>query len=77
MFFDVILFSSGIAKEMLKAARQLAASANVPAIAGIMTTSRGQVIAESLGYVKYNEIYYIRYLINDQVFDYYIILSSL
>ncbi|XP_045540265.1 uncharacterized protein LOC106718280 [Papilio machaon] len=57
----------GIAKEMLKAARELAASANVPAIAGIMTTSRGQVIAESLGFVKYNEIYYIRYLIDDQI----------
>ncbi|CAG4945076.1 unnamed protein product [Parnassius apollo] len=57
----------GLANEMLKAAIALASSANVPAIAGIFTTSRGQVIAEKLGFVKYNEIYYIRYLIDDKI----------
>ncbi|CAK1589623.1 unnamed protein product [Parnassius mnemosyne] len=57
----------GLANEMLKAATALASSANVPAIAGIFTTSRGQAIAEKLGFIKYNEIYYIRYLIEDKI----------
>ncbi|XP_052751026.1 uncharacterized protein LOC128200732 [Galleria mellonella] len=57
----------GIAKEMLKAAIPLAASANVPAIAGVFTTARSQQIAEELGFEKFNEIYYIRYLIDEQI----------
>ncbi|KAM3962183.1 uncharacterized protein ACR2FA_003681 [Aphomia sociella] len=57
----------GIAKEMLRAAMSLAASANVPAIAGIFTTSRTQQIAEEMGFQKFNEIYYVRYLINEQI----------
>ncbi|XP_075985862.1 uncharacterized protein LOC142982990 [Anticarsia gemmatalis] len=57
----------GIGKEMLKAAMLLSASANVPAIAGIFTTSRLHVIAEELGFVKLNEIYYVRYLIDGEV----------
>ncbi|KAL0810862.1 hypothetical protein ABMA28_010166 [Loxostege sticticalis] len=57
----------GIAKEMLKSAFGLAASANVPAIAGIFTTGRSQQIATEIGFEKFNEIYYIRYLIDDQI----------
>ncbi|CAG9792399.1 unnamed protein product [Diatraea saccharalis] len=57
----------GIAKEMLKSAIPLAASANVPAIAGIFTTARSQQIAQEIGFEKLNEIYYIRYLIDEQV----------
>ncbi|XP_072946511.1 uncharacterized protein [Epargyreus clarus] len=57
----------GIAKEMLKAAIALSASANVPAIAGIFTTGRGHQVAEELGFQKQNEIYYTRYLIDEQV----------
>ncbi|CAH2098319.1 unnamed protein product [Euphydryas editha] len=57
----------GIAKEMLKAAIALSASANVPAIAGIFTTSRSQQIAEELGFEKHNELYYVRYLIDEQI----------
>lgn len=52
---------------MIKAAVELAKSANVPAITSIFTTGRGQQIAEELGFVKYNEIYYIRYLIDNEV----------
>ncbi|XP_053620324.1 uncharacterized protein LOC128680879 isoform X1 [Plodia interpunctella] len=57
----------GIAKEMLKAAILLCANANVPAITGIFTTSRAQTVAEELGFEKYNEIYYIRYLIDEKI----------
>ncbi|OWR42804.1 seminal fluid protein CSSFP038 [Danaus plexippus plexippus] len=57
----------GIAKEMLKAAIGLSESANVPAISGIFTTGRGQQIAEELGFEKFNELYYIRYIINDEI----------
>ncbi|CAH0403362.1 unnamed protein product [Chilo suppressalis] len=57
----------GIAKEMLKAAIPLAASANVPAIAGIFTTARSQQIAEEIDFEKLHEIYYIRYLIDEQI----------
>lgn len=52
---------------MLKAAIGLSESANVPAISGIFTTGRGQQIAEELGFEKFNELYYIRYIINDEV----------
>ncbi|CAK1547678.1 unnamed protein product [Leptosia nina] len=57
----------GVSKDMLKAAISLSTAANVPAIAGIFTTGRGQQIADELGFVKFNEIYYIRYLIDDQI----------
>ncbi|CAH2058106.1 unnamed protein product, partial [Iphiclides podalirius] len=57
----------GLSRDMLKAAVALAYSANVPAIAGIFTTSRGQAVAEEIGFVKFNEIYYVRYLIDDQI----------
>ncbi|CAB3225916.1 unnamed protein product [Arctia plantaginis] len=57
----------GIAKEMLKAAETLSRSANVPALAGIFTTNRLQVVAEELGYKKLNEIYYIRYLVDGEI----------
>ncbi|XP_068624000.1 uncharacterized protein [Battus philenor] len=57
----------GISTDMLKAAIALATSANVPAIAGILTSTRGQVIAQKLRFVKYNEIYYIRYLIDNEI----------
>ncbi|XP_073960813.1 uncharacterized protein isoform X1 [Choristoneura fumiferana] len=57
----------GIAKEMLKAAFLLAASANIPAVAGIFTTGNMHKKAEELGFEKYNEIYYVRYLINDEI----------
>ncbi|CAF4941543.1 unnamed protein product [Pieris macdunnoughi] len=57
----------GISKEMLKGAISLSMSANVPAIAGFFTTGRGQQIADSLGFVKFNEIYYVRYIIDDQI----------
>ncbi|CAH0714953.1 unnamed protein product, partial [Brenthis ino] len=57
----------GIAKEMLKAAIALSESANVPAVTGIFTTSRGQQITEELGFEKYNELYYVRYLIDDEI----------
>ncbi|XP_061384703.1 uncharacterized protein LOC116773579 [Danaus plexippus] len=57
----------GIAKEMLKAAIGLSESANVPAISGIFTTGRGQQIAEELSFEKFNELYYIRYIINDEI----------
>lgn len=58
---------SGIAKEMLKAAESLSRAANVPALAGIFTTNRLQVVAKELGYEKQNEIYYIRYLVDGEV----------
>ena len=61
------LILSGIAKELLKAAISLSANANVPAVTGIFTTSRGQQIAEELGFEKYHELYYIKYLIDDEV----------
>ncbi|CAG4965994.1 unnamed protein product [Colias eurytheme] len=57
----------GIAKEMLKAAINLSTSASVPAISGLFGTGRGQQIAEELGFEKFNEIYYVRYLIDDQI----------
>ncbi|KAJ0171796.1 hypothetical protein K1T71_012559 [Dendrolimus kikuchii] len=57
----------GIAKEMLKAAIALSASANVPAICSIFTTGRLHQIAEELGFEKMNEIYYVRYLIDDKI----------
>ncbi|XP_045761793.1 uncharacterized protein LOC123865021 [Maniola jurtina] len=57
----------GIAKDMLKAAIALSVNANVPAISGIFTTARGQQIAEELGFEKFNELYYVRYLIDDQI----------
>ncbi|XP_030025652.2 uncharacterized protein LOC115444130 [Manduca sexta] len=57
----------GIAKEMLKAAVALSASASVPALSGIFTTARLQQIAEEIGFTKLNEIYYIRYLIDEQI----------
>lgn len=52
---------------MLKAAFLLAASANIPAVAGIFTTGNMHRKAEELGFEKLNEIYYVRYLINDEV----------
>ncbi|KOB76101.1 Uncharacterized protein OBRU01_04361 [Operophtera brumata] len=57
----------GIAKEMLLAAYKLAASAFVPAICGIFTTGHTQKIAEDIGFKKLNEIYYIRYLIDELI----------
>ncbi|XP_069355575.1 uncharacterized protein [Maniola hyperantus] len=57
----------GIANDMLKAAIALSVNANVPAISGIFTTARGQQMAEELGFEKFNELYYVRYLIDDQV----------
>lgn len=59
--------SSGLGKEMLKAAIALSANANVPAISGIFTTARGHQVAEELGFEKYNELHYVKYLIDDQV----------
>ncbi|XP_028031234.1 uncharacterized protein LOC114243815 [Bombyx mandarina] len=57
----------GIAKELIKAAIALSASANVPAVSGIFTTGRLQQIADELGFKKLNEIYYIRYLVDNQM----------
>ncbi|XP_068623999.1 uncharacterized protein [Battus philenor] len=57
----------GIAKEMLKSALSLAASAHVPAISGIFTACGNQRIAEELGFIKFNEIPYNKYLSDDQV----------
>ncbi|XP_049881154.1 uncharacterized protein LOC126377463 [Pectinophora gossypiella] len=57
----------GIAKDLIKAGMDLAASAFVPVMAGIFTSGRSQQIADELGFEKYNEIYYIRYLIDDQI----------
>ncbi|XP_026735962.1 uncharacterized protein LOC113499629 [Trichoplusia ni] len=57
----------GIAKEMLKAAMSLSANASVAALAGIFTTARSQTIAEELGFIKLNEIHYIRYLIDREI----------
>lgn len=54
---------------MLKAAVGLSASANVPALTGIFTTARSQQIAEEIGFIKCNEIYYMRYLIDEQVIN--------
>lgn len=45
-------------------------TANVPAIAGIMTSGRLQQIADELGFTKCNEIYYVRYLIDEKVCKY-------
>ncbi|XP_047539448.1 uncharacterized protein LOC125072796 [Vanessa atalanta] len=57
----------GIAKEMLKAAIALSASASVPAVTGIFTTSRSQQIADELGFEKHHELFYVRYLIDEQI----------
>ncbi|KAJ2944833.1 hypothetical protein O0L34_g1727 [Tuta absoluta] len=57
----------GITKELLKSAKGLAASAFIPAMAGIFQTARMHKIAEEIGFEKYFEIYYIRYLIDGQI----------
>ncbi|XP_048487335.1 uncharacterized protein LOC105394365 [Plutella xylostella] len=57
----------GIGKLMLKAAIELTKSAGVPAAAGIFTTGRGQAIADQLGFQKFNEVYYSRYLVDDKI----------
>ncbi|CAK1589628.1 unnamed protein product [Parnassius mnemosyne] len=57
----------GLAKQMLKSAISLSASANVPAIAGIFTAQRIQDKAEELGFVKLNEISYKNFVVNDKV----------
>lgn len=62
--YTVIL---GLGKELLKSAMALAASAHVPAISGIFTSKRSQELAAELGFVKFNEILYSKYLNNDQV----------
>ncbi|CAG9122281.1 unnamed protein product [Plutella xylostella] len=54
-------------KLMLKAAIELTKSAGVPAAAGIFTTGRGQAIADQLGFQKFNEVYYSRYLVDENV----------
>ncbi|XP_026316117.1 uncharacterized protein LOC113227416 isoform X2 [Hyposmocoma kahamanoa] len=55
----------GVIKQLLKSSVGLAASAFVPGMMGIFTTGRGQQIAEEIGFKKYNEIYYIRYIVDD------------
>ncbi|KPI97720.1 hypothetical protein RR46_02395 [Papilio xuthus] len=57
----------GLGKELLKSAMLLAASAHVPAISGIFLSQCSQNLAKELGFVKFNEIYYNKYFINDQV----------
>uniref|UniRef100_A0A2H1VYK7 SFRICE_017195 n=1 Tax=Spodoptera frugiperda TaxID=7108 RepID=A0A2H1VYK7_SPOFR len=57
----------GIAKEMLKAATLLSASAGVAGICGIFTTARLHTVAQELGFTKLNEIYYVRYLIDGEI----------
>ncbi|KAF9423673.1 hypothetical protein HW555_000999 [Spodoptera exigua] len=57
----------GLAKQMLKAAMALSASAGVAGIAGIFTTARLHTIAQELGFEKLNEIYYVRYLIDGEI----------
>ncbi|GBP37537.1 hypothetical protein EVAR_28789_1 [Eumeta japonica] len=56
-----------VLKEMLKAAMEVCKSAFLPAIAAVFCTARSQQIAQELGFEKYNEIYYVRYLIDDEV----------
>ncbi|CAG9122284.1 unnamed protein product [Plutella xylostella] len=63
----VDLFDRGIGKLMLKAAIELTKSAGVPAAAGIFTTGRSQAIVDQLGFQKFNEVYYSRYLVDDKV----------
>ncbi|XP_023937309.2 uncharacterized protein LOC112045381 [Bicyclus anynana] len=57
----------GLAKEMLKAAISLSINANVPAISGIFTTARGQQVADELGFEKFHELHYVRYVIDEEI----------
>ncbi|CAH2268348.1 uncharacterized protein LOC120625317 [Pararge aegeria] len=57
----------GLGKEMLKAAIALSENANVPAISGIFTTARGHQMADELGFEKFNELFYVRYLIDNEI----------
>ncbi|XP_063373384.1 uncharacterized protein LOC134661307 [Cydia amplana] len=57
----------GIGAELLKATFPLAASGFIPAVTGIISTGHMQKEAEKLGFQKFNEIYYVRYLIDDEI----------